>query len=47
MRQVVVELGECRNRNCDNCEDSGKALVVDTITIRSHRLVMPEARAGG
>ena len=31
-----------------NCEKSSKALLVDTITIRSHRLdVMPEARAGG
>ena len=30
-----------------NCEGSHRALVVDTITSRSHRLVMPEARAGG
>ena len=40
-RQVVVELGECRNRYC---EDIGKALSVYTITIRFYRLVvMPEA----
>ena len=45
MRQVVVELGECRNRYC---EDTGKALVVDIITIRFHQLVvMPEACARG
>ena len=42
-RQVVAELGECRNRYC---EDRGKTLVVDTITIPFHRLVvMPGACA--
>ena len=41
----MVDLGEGRNHNC---EDSGKALVVDTVTTQSHRrVVMPEARAGG
>ena len=41
----MVELGECRNRKY---EDSGKALVADTITVRSHRyVVMADARGGG
>ena len=45
MKQLVVGCGECCNHNR---EDSGKALVVDTTTIRPHRRVgTPEARAGG
>ena len=37
MRQVVVELGEYRNRYCN---DRGETLVVYTIHIRFHRLVV-------
>ena len=43
--QVVVELGECRERYC---EDRGKAIVVDSTILRFHRLVvMPESCAWG